>query len=298
MLGKRFDDALASAAELHRDHARKGTDRNAAGEPVSPTPYLAHLLVFASLALEAGADEHEAIAALLHDAIEDRPHGGKTAREIAEVFGPDVLAIVKGCTKVQVEPGLDHEARRSRRREIRRAYFEHLRHADPSVLLVSAADKLHNARAIIADLRERGPSMFDRFNDDREGTLWYYRGVLEALRDGAAPRRLVDALQMAVDEMHQLAGSAKSSSGDREPGFVIASVAELPAEFVRAIAEQVPRLREVHGLALDATAFEPAAAAVRRFEGINDGELVSRSSPGERSEPSGSAARPRSSSRS
>jgi GTP pyrophosphokinase len=205
MLGRRFDEALAYAVNLHRNQVRKGTDRNAEGEPVRPTPYVAHLLGVASLALEAGADEHEAIAALLHDAIEDQGHGGATKREIGEIFGPDVLAIVEGCTKEEAEPSLEGEAARARRREIRRAYFEHLRNADASVLLVSAADKLHNARAIVADLRERGPSALDRFNDDREGTLWYYRGVLDALRDAAAPGRLVVALEDAMAEMVRLA---------------------------------------------------------------------------------------------
>jgi GTP pyrophosphokinase len=219
MLGKRFEDALTYAAELHRDHVRKGTDRNAAGEPVPPTPYLAHLLGVASLALDAGADEQEAIAALLHDALEDRPRGGNTARDILELFGPDVLAIVEGCTKVEVEPDLAGDARQARRREIRKAYFEHLRHADASVLLVSAADKLHNARAIVADLEELGPSALDRFNDDREGTLWYYRGVLDALRDAGAPRRLVRPLAVAVAEMHRLAGAARThgSGGPEAP---------------------------------------------------------------------------------
>jgi GTP pyrophosphokinase len=126
MLGKRFADALAYAVDLHRKQVRKGTERNAAGEPVPPTPYVAHLLGVASLALEAGADEHEAIAALLHDALEDEPRDGMTAREIAESFGPDVLAIVEGCTKVEVDPSLEGEAARARRREIRCAYFVHL----------------------------------------------------------------------------------------------------------------------------------------------------------------------------
>jgi GTP pyrophosphokinase len=206
MLGRRFDEALAYAVNLHRNQVRKGTDRNADGELVRPTPYVAHLLGVASLALEAGADEHEAIAALLHDAIEDQGRGGATKREIGEIFGPDVLAIVKGCTKEEVDPSLEGEAARARRREIRGKYFDHLRKGDPSVLLVSAADKLHNARAIVADLRERGPSVFDRFNDNREGTLWYYRGVLDALRDAGAPRRLVLALEDAVSEMVRLSG--------------------------------------------------------------------------------------------
>jgi (p)ppGpp synthase/HD superfamily hydrolase len=87
MLGRRFDEALAHAMDLHRDQVRKGTDRNAGGEPVPPTPYVAHLLGVASLALEAGADEDEAIAALLHDAIEDQPNAGSTERGIAEMFG-------------------------------------------------------------------------------------------------------------------------------------------------------------------------------------------------------------------
>jgi (p)ppGpp synthase/HD superfamily hydrolase len=205
-LGKLFDEALAYAVDLHREQIRKGTQQDAEGRPKRPVPYVAHLLGVASLVLEAGGDEEEAIAALLHDALEDHPPGRDPEAEIREQFGGDVLAIVKACTKEEIPPGLGPEAHAARRRAIRSAYFDHLRHADGSVLLVSAADKLHNARAIVADLRERGPSALDRFNGDREETLWYYRGVLDGLRTGGAPRRLVRELELAVKEMQELAG--------------------------------------------------------------------------------------------
>lgn len=204
-MGPRFLEALPFVAKLHEDQIRKGSDLDPAGAAQPAVPYVAHLLGVASLVLEAGGDEDEAIAALCHDAIEDHPRGVTTEREIASRFGERVLAIVKGCTKEEVDESLPPEERRAQRRAQRSAYFEHLRRADASVLMVSAADKLHNARAILADLRERGPSIFERFNDDREGTLWYYRGVLGALRDAGAPRRLVDALDEAVEEVHRLA---------------------------------------------------------------------------------------------
>lgn len=207
-LGPRFQEALGFVSSLHDEQIRKGTDRDANGCPVSGVPYVAHLLAVASLVLEAGGDEDEAIAALCHDAVEDQPHDGHTEAQIALRFGDRVLAIVNGCTKEEVDETRTPEEQRKQRREIRSRYFDHLRQSSPSVLLVSAADKLHNARAIVADLHERGPAALDRFNDDREGTIWYYDGVLAALRDAKAPRRLVRALEDAVAEMHALAAVA------------------------------------------------------------------------------------------
>jgi hypothetical protein len=279
MLGKQFEEALVYAAELHRDQVRKGTGTDPAGEPARPTPYVAHLLGVASLALEAGADEEEAIAALLHDALEDQPRDGRTERDIAELFGPDVLAIVKACTKAEVDPALPPERKTERRREIRAAYFDHLRHASGSVLLVSAADKLHNARAIVADLRERGPSAFARFNDDREGTLWYYRGLARALRDGGAPLRLVEGLEDTVAEMHRLARADEprpedDSRGESEDAFVRVPIEELPAGLSRRAQESAVAAAREHGLLLDTRGFAPVAAAVRDVAGWSMGVHV------------------------
>jgi (p)ppGpp synthase/HD superfamily hydrolase len=206
-IGERFKDALVFAVDLHREQIRKGTDLDADGVSVPGIPYASHLLAVASLVMEARGDEDEVIGALLHDAIEDQPRGGDTERAIAERFGPRVLAIVKGCTKEEVDRSLPPARQQVQRRAIRRAYFEHLRgRATRSVLLVSAADKLHNARAMVADLREHGPAMWRRFNDTADGTLWYYREVARALDEarGGTPRRLVEELQRLVAEMERV----------------------------------------------------------------------------------------------
>src|SRR5262249_41201230 len=137
-LSSRFREALVFAAELHRDQVRKGTT----------VPYVAHLLGVAGIVLEHGADEDEAIAALLHDAVEDQ--GGPPTREaIRRRFGERVAAIVDGCTDADKTPPPPWRARKE-------ACVAHVRHASPSVLLVSAADKLHNSRAILNDYRLDG----------------------------------------------------------------------------------------------------------------------------------------------
>lgn len=139
-LTNRFNDALVFAAQLHAGQVRKGTD----------IPYIAHLLAVASIALENGADEDEAIAALLHDAIEDRG-GGK------------------------------------------------------SVLLVSASDKLHNARAILNDYHQLGESLWDKFNGGRDGTLWYYRSLVETFKENEqSPKALINELEYVVSEIEHI----------------------------------------------------------------------------------------------
>jgi GTP pyrophosphokinase len=186
MLTGRFDEALQLAAQLHRAQVRKGT----------AIPYVAHLLAVASLALEAGATEDEAIAALLHDAIEDQ--GGDVARqEIRRHFGDAVTAIVDGCTDAEVTPKPPWRARKE-------AYIAHVRTAPPSVRLVSSADKLHNARSIVSDLRAHGGALWTRFTGGREGTLWYYRALVDAYR-AAGGTPLLDELDRVVTEMEALA---------------------------------------------------------------------------------------------
>jgi (p)ppGpp synthase/HD superfamily hydrolase len=165
MLTSRFSDALLYAANLHAGQRRK-----AGGEP-----YLAHLLGAASIVLDYGGDEDEAIAALLHDAIEDR--GGPAARaEIRRRFGQRVAAIVEGCTDADAIPKPPWRPRKE-------AFLDRLRAAPPSVLLVVAADKLHNLRALAREYRRRGESLWQHFRGGREGTLWYHRSVVEILRE-------------------------------------------------------------------------------------------------------------------
>lgn len=183
---RRFAEAVGFAVELHAQQKRKGTE----------VPYVAHLLAVAAIAMEHGATEEEAIAAVLHDAIEDQG-GAKTGDEIERRFGAGVRAIVEGCTDADVEPKPPWRPRKE-------AYVAHLAEAPPSVLLVSASDKLHNARAILADLRELGGALWSRFSGGREGTLWYYRSLVEAFRPRAHPR-LVAELDRVVREMERLA---------------------------------------------------------------------------------------------
>jgi (p)ppGpp synthase/HD superfamily hydrolase len=185
LLTERFQDALVYAAQLHATQKRKGTE----------IPYVAHLLGVAALVIEAGGDEDEAIAALLHDAVEDQ--GGAHTREtIRRRFGDRVTRIVDGCTDTDIVP-------KPPWRERKEQYIAHVLHAPADVRRVSVADKLHNARSIIADLRRDGPSTFERFKGGRDGTLWYYRALLEAYQAaGADP--LVDELARVVGEMEQL----------------------------------------------------------------------------------------------
>jgi len=177
---------LEYARALHAWQFRKGTT----------VPYLAHLLGVASLALENGATQDEAIAALLHDALEDQGHQGRTAQEIRERFGADVLATVQGCTDADGEPGQPKPPWRQRKE----AYLAHLEHASPSVRLVSACDKLHNARALLADYRVLGEALWPRFNGGRDGTLWYYGALVDAFsRQAGTP--VVAELQRVVAEL-------------------------------------------------------------------------------------------------
>jgi GTP pyrophosphokinase len=181
-LTARFRDALVYAAELHADQMRK------AGE----VPYIAHLLGVASIALESGADEDEAIAALLHDAVEDQG-GQATAEVIRGRFGERVVEIVLGCTDADTIPKPPWRQRKE-------AYIAHLEHASPSVLLVAAADKVYNARSILSDYRRLGDAVWSRFSGGKEGTLWYYRTLADKLRDKAPPA-LGDELARVVGEL-------------------------------------------------------------------------------------------------
>ncbi|AFY38411.1 metal dependent phosphohydrolase [[Leptolyngbya] sp. PCC 7376] len=157
-LSDRFSEALVFAEKLHRQQSRKG----------SGTPYVAHLLGVASTVLEAGGNEDEAIAALLHDAVEDQ--GGLATRDlIQEKFGDRVTEIVMGCSdSVEGEIKLPW-------RERKVAYLDHLKTAPKSVRLVSMADKLYNLQSIVRDYRLVGEDLWSRFRGKKDGTLWYYQ---------------------------------------------------------------------------------------------------------------------------
>jgi GTP pyrophosphokinase len=193
MLTARFEEALVLAVRLHAGQTRKGTD----------TPYISHLLGVTGIVLEHGASEDEAIAALLHDAAEDQG-GGATLEKIRDRFGETVAEIVAECTDSWTIPRPPWQERKE-------AYIARLRGASASVRLVSAADKLHNARTILADYRALGESLWSRFNGGREGTLWYYRALVDVLRDTGPPpmveASIIEELDRVVSELERLASA-------------------------------------------------------------------------------------------
>lgn len=185
MLSERFTEALTFATQLHANQVRKG----------SGVPYITHLLGTASIALEYGANEEEAIAALLHDAIEDQG-GAPTREEIRRRFGDTITAIVDGCTDsdTKLKPPW---------KERKQAYIAHIPTASDSVRLVSAADKLYNARSVLKDYRIMGEALWQRFAGGKDGTLWYYRSIVQAFRSaGESP--LVEELDRVVSEIERL----------------------------------------------------------------------------------------------
>ncbi len=188
----RLSDAAAFAFALHADQRRKGTT----------IPYLAHLMSVAALVLEHGGDEEQAIAGLLHDAVEDV--GAEQEAIIAQRYGARVAAIVRACTDADTLPKPPWRARKD-------AYIAHLEHTDRDALLVSACDKLHNARAILTDLRTLGPAMFGRFTAGRDGTLWYY-AALAGVFARRLPGPLADELTLTVASMRSLADAPAAAS--------------------------------------------------------------------------------------
>jgi len=165
MLSDRFADALAFAAELHLHQVRKGTD----------IPYVSHLLAVTSLALEHGADEDTAIAAVLHDAIEDQG-SDDLAPKIALRFGTRVLAMVEACSDASAAAGGAKPPWRARKQ----AYIDKLASAPAEACLIIACDKVHNLRCLIGDLERDGLETLDRFNAPGE-LGWYYGAVADAL---------------------------------------------------------------------------------------------------------------------
>jgi len=184
-LGARFERALLFATRKHAGQHRKGTT----------VPYVAHLLSVAGLVLEAGGDEDLAIAALLHDVVEDCG-GAPMLREIRRRFGKRVADVVDGCTDTDLDPKPPWRQRKE-------DYLKHLRTADADTRLVSAADKLHNVRSIVAAYREIGDRVWERFHGKRDGTLWYYRTLLDELqRKKSSP--LMRELERAVIELESV----------------------------------------------------------------------------------------------
>jgi (p)ppGpp synthase/HD superfamily hydrolase len=193
---ERLANALGFATQLHATQKRKG----------SGVPYISHLLAVAAIVLEHGGTEDEAIAALLHDAVEDQG-GQATLAVIRDRYGDTVAAIVAGCTDTD-------EVHKPSWRPRKERYLAHFADAPPSVLLVVAADKLHNARSVLADYRELGDALWPRFTGNRDGTLWYYRAVADALRARAQSgsdnlKKLVADLNRTVDELERAAAAPR-----------------------------------------------------------------------------------------
>jgi (p)ppGpp synthase/HD superfamily hydrolase len=178
-LTSRFDEAFRYAHEVHAEQTRKG----------SAAPYVGHLMGVASIVLDDGGSEDEAIAGLLHDAAED--HGGRQRLDdIRARFGEPVARIVEDCTDSWETPKPAWVSRKS-------AYIEHARHLPPSSLRVSAAAKVHNSYAILRDLRNQGETVWERFNAQPDDVMSYYESLVRAFRE-AGGGRLVDELERIV----------------------------------------------------------------------------------------------------
>jgi (p)ppGpp synthase/HD superfamily hydrolase len=186
-LGTRLQKAFRYAAEKHAGQTRKQ----------SATPYLSHLMAVTSLVLEGGGDEDMAIAALLHDVVEDCG-GTPRLREVRKMFGARVAKIVEGCTDSFSDPKLPWIVRK-------KEYLKRLKHEDSETRLVSASDKLHNVRTVIADYRQDGESIWKRFSGKREGTLWYYR-ALNVEFQRRKSNRITRELAIAVRELEKTVG--------------------------------------------------------------------------------------------
>ena len=187
VLTDRFDRAMLYATHVHGGQVRKGT----------PIPYIAHLLAVAATVLEYDGSEDMAIAALLHDAVEDQG-GEPRLSDIRNRFGDRVAEIVRSCsdTVVNSSAGEQKEDWQTRKRR----YVEHLNSVDQETLLVSLSDKIHNARSILRDLRkpEIGKAVWDRFKNSRKDTLWYYRELANAF-EKHLPGQLAHELSEIVD---------------------------------------------------------------------------------------------------
>ena len=191
-LGPRLQRAFRYAAEKHAGQTRKQT----------AVPYLSHLMAVASLVLEAGGDEDMAIAALLHDVVEDCG-GMPRLREVRRQFGPRVAKIVEGCTDTFLDPKPDWLQRK-------KDYLREVKHADAETRLVSSSDKLHNVRTILSDYRRDGETIWKRFTGKKDGTLWYHRALSDEYQR-RNPNRITREFEIAVTELEAAVGRKSSS---------------------------------------------------------------------------------------
>ncbi len=194
ILTSRYRDALLYCLDLHGRDTRKA----------KPVPYVAHLLSVSALVMEDGGDEDEAIAGLLHDALEDHPET-TSRKEIGDRFGVRVLHLVESCTDTPPDYAGGEKPPWRMRKE---AYLKHLRHAPSGAIRVALADKLHNAREVLADYRRQGDALWGRFNAPKEDQLWFYPSLVAAFRQAGATGYLIDELDRVVSELERLAGAA------------------------------------------------------------------------------------------
>jgi (p)ppGpp synthase/HD superfamily hydrolase len=193
-LSPRFRRAFLFANAKHAGQLRKGTG----------DPYIAHLMGVTSLVFEAGGDEDMAIAALLHDVVEDCG-GMPVLREVRRRFGRRVAGIVDGCTDSYGEPKPPWRQRKEN-------YIRHLKEVNADTRLVSAADKLHNARTILTDYREHGESIWERFQGKRDGTLWYYQSLLREFKR-CETNRVVRELERVIKDLEKAAAGHRAKRG-------------------------------------------------------------------------------------
>jgi (p)ppGpp synthase/HD superfamily hydrolase len=190
-LSRKFEQALVYATRIHGGQLRKKTR----------IPYIAHIIGVTAIAMEYGANESEAIGALLHDAVEDCG-GAKRLRDIKRKFGPSVAKIVDGCTDTDQTPKPPWLARK-------KEYIAHLKHAPISTQLVSASDKLHNLRAILASYRTDGEKLWARFKGGKEGTLWYYAALLRAFSNSSKLAHLLAEIDRTLTSLEALANNRR-----------------------------------------------------------------------------------------
>ena len=198
-----FHQAMKFANKMHKDAARKSTS----------IPYICHPIGVASLVIEAGGDEEQIISALLHDVAEDCG-GEKALKKIRKKFGPRVERIVRGCSDSLTEDPDKKDPWKIRKEN----HIKHLKTADADVLIVTAADKLHNARSIVTDLQIHGEELWERFNSDKDSIFWYYQEIFNTLEAKQVTPVLLVPLKNAIDMMQ---GSYERGPKDKKQEVVL-----------------------------------------------------------------------------
>lgn len=198
-LTERFEDALIYSNKLHAGQLRKG----------SQVPYIAHLLGVAGLVLEDGGDEDEAIAALLHDAVEDQGGLG-TLNEIRMRYGSRVAEIVLSVSDAYEDP-------KPPWRERKEDYIASIRTADLSAIRVSLADKVYNARATLMDIEQEGESGWSRFNGGKDGTLWYYHQLIGSYRERGSSKLLQELIRV-IGELDEISEGYNGNDNHNNDG--------------------------------------------------------------------------------